>query len=282
MRARLVVFPVKGRNWCFTRSLDSVSGPESSSPSPALKDLWRKISTHGRPAQEKAEIVADFVADKMNRAWIGLEKAPAGTFKSKIHSLGLRLLSRVKPSEIFLKSVTKDITEVEITYPSSLNPRLVRRRVRHIAMRGAAIHKRYFYGSVALLPFTTVLAVLPLPNIPFFWILFRAYSHWRALKGSERLLLLVSDCSRSWNLLRGSGKENGSMEDSNHSPDNGRSNHSPDSAPESPWVLKPSDDLERLVQRDTEDGCVSCCTISSISKEYDLNKKDILKFKDFQ
>ncbi|KAG1334417.1 hypothetical protein COCNU_03G005360 [Cocos nucifera] len=266
MRARLVVFPVKGRNWCFTRALDSVSGSESSSPSPALKDLWRKISSHGRPAQEKAEIVVDFVAHKMNRAWIGLEKAPAGTFKSKIHSLGLWLLSRVKPSEIFLKSVTKDITKVEITYPS----------------RGAAIHKRYFYGSVSLLPLTTVLAVLPLPNIPFFWILFRAYSHWRALKGSERLLLLVSDCSRSWSLLRGSGKENGSMEDSNCSPDNGDSNHSPDSAPESPWVLKPSDDLEKLVQRDMEDGGVSCCTISNISKEYDLNKKDVLKFKDFQ
>ena len=24
--------------------------------------------------------------------------------------------------------------------------------------------------------------VLPLPNIPFFWFLFRSYSHWRALK----------------------------------------------------------------------------------------------------
>ncbi|XP_038972261.1 uncharacterized protein LOC103701666 [Phoenix dactylifera] len=280
MRARLVVFPIRGRNWCFTRSLDSVSGPESSSPPPALKDLWRKISSHGRPVQEKAEIVVDFGADKMNRAWIGLEKAPSGTFKSKIHSLGLRLLSRVKPSEIFLKSVSKDITKVEITYPSSLNPRLVRRRLRHIAMRGSAIHKRYFYSSVFLLPFTTILAVLPLPNIPFFWILFRAYSHWRALKGSERLLLLVSDCSRSWSLLRGNGKENGSMKDSNCSPDNEDSNCSPDNAPESPWVLKPSDDLERLVQRDPEDG-VSCCTISSICKEYDLDKKDVLKFKEF-
>ncbi|KAJ0488463.1 hypothetical protein HanHA300_Chr12g0433131 [Helianthus annuus] len=26
--------------------------------------------------------------------------------------------------------------------------------------------------------------VLPLPNVPFFWILFRTYSHWRALKVS--------------------------------------------------------------------------------------------------
>ena len=83
---------------------------------------------------------------KMNNAWIGLEKAPQGTLKNKIHlwasftphsffwpycflsllsvlylyihRLGLRLLSRVKPSEIFLKSISKEITDVQITYPS--------------------------------------------------------------------------------------------------------------------------------------------------------------------
>lgn len=77
----------------------------------------------------------DFVSEKMNRAWVTLERAPEGTFKSKLHSLGLWLLSRVKPSEVFLKSVSKDLTGVEITYPASLNPRLVRRRLRHIAMR---------------------------------------------------------------------------------------------------------------------------------------------------
>ncbi|CAL9110979.1 unnamed protein product [Musa textilis] len=119
MRARLVVFPIKGRSWCFSRSAESVSGADSSStPPPRLGDLWRRISSHGRSAQESAEIVVDFISDKMNRAWTGLEKAPAGTLKSRIHGLGLRLLSGVKPSEIFLKSVTKDITTVEITYPA--------------------------------------------------------------------------------------------------------------------------------------------------------------------
>nr|KJB75832.1 hypothetical protein B456_012G060300 [Gossypium raimondii] len=33
---------------------------------------------------------------------------------------GLRLLARVKPSEIFLKSITKDVTNVQITYPCRL------------------------------------------------------------------------------------------------------------------------------------------------------------------
>ncbi|XP_010247397.1 PREDICTED: uncharacterized protein LOC104590427 isoform X2 [Nelumbo nucifera] len=183
MRARLIVFPIKGRNWCFSRSIDtSVSELGYSRTSPTLKDLCKEISSNGKSMNENAELVVDFVSDKMNRAWIGLEKAPEGTFKKKIYGLGLHLLARVKPSEIFLKSISKEVTEVEVTFPKSLNSRLVRRRLRHTALRGTIIHRKYFYGSVSLLPFTMAFTVLPLPNIPFFWILFRSYSHWRALK----------------------------------------------------------------------------------------------------
>lgn len=34
--------------------------------------------------------------------------------------LGLKLLSRVKPSEILLKSINKDVTEVEVIHPTRL------------------------------------------------------------------------------------------------------------------------------------------------------------------
>ncbi|XP_042503885.1 uncharacterized protein C23H3.12c [Macadamia integrifolia] len=204
MNARLIVFPVKGRNWCFSRSgnpsaITIESESHSARSSSTLRDLWKKISSNGKPVNENAELVVDFISDKMNRAWIGFERAPAGSLKNKIHGLGLHLLSGVKPSEILLKSISKDVKKIEITYPKSLNPRLVRRRLRHIALRGTKIHGKYFYGSITLLPFTTAFTVLPLPNIPFFWVLYRTYSNWRALKGSERLLLLVSDGSAIWN-----------------------------------------------------------------------------------
>ncbi|XP_020083062.1 uncharacterized protein LOC109706556 [Ananas comosus] len=284
MRARVVVFPIRGRAWVFSRSLElpaaaaitSASAAESAAPPPppTLKVLWEKVSARGRKPQERAEAVVDFVADKMNGAWSSLERAPKGTFKSKIHSLGLRLLSQVKPSEIFLKSVSKDITKVEITYPVSLNPRLVRRRLRHIALRGAALHRKYLYGSVFLLPVSSVFTVLPLPNIPFFWILFRAYSHWRALKGSERLVHLVSDSPTSWNLLLGNEKENGSKEDSN--------NHRKSATISPPWVFDPSEDLERLLRsgESSKDG-VDYCRVSRVCEAYTLDKKHVLKYIDF-
>ncbi|KAL6576917.1 hypothetical protein OROMI_011193 [Orobanche minor] len=189
MRARLIVFPVKGRNWCFSRSIDSLVSDSGSGITPStLKDLWRKLSFSSNPNVDSStnananpnRWAAN--AELMNKAWIGLEKAPEGSFKRKIHVVGLKLLARVKPSEIFLKSISNEVSHVEVTYPASLNARLVRRRLRHIATRGSIIHKKYVYVSVTLLPLTSAFMVLPLPNIPFFWCLFRTYSHWRALQ----------------------------------------------------------------------------------------------------
>ncbi|KAK8294184.1 hypothetical protein V6Z12_D06G238700 [Gossypium hirsutum] len=204
MKARLVVFPIKGKIWCFSRSIDQSASAFNSANTPStVKELWKKISSNSKPLNANAELLVDFISNKMNNAWVGLEKAPEGSFKNKLHGFGLQLLARVKPSEILLKSISKEVTNVRITYPPSLNSRLVRRRLRHIAMRGTVIHRKYFYGSVTLLPLTTALAVLPLPNIPFFWVLFRTYSHWRALQ--------MMEASKELDELLRKGYENGSV-----------------------------------------------------------------------
>ncbi|KAL6137333.1 hypothetical protein ACLB2K_062625 [Fragaria x ananassa] len=272
MRARLIVFPVKGRNWCFSRSIDPLVSDSGSGNTPStLKDLWKRINFSSNPNVNStsnananvnifaanAELLVDFTSNKMNNAWISLEKAPEGTFKRKIHGVGLKLLSRVKPSEIFLKSITNVVSHVEVTYPSSLNARLVRRRLRHIAMRGSIIHKKYLYGSVTLLPLTSAFMVLPLPNIPFFWCLFRTYSHWRALQGSEKLLQLVSDSAET--------------------PDGNGVEHGTKKILSSPWVLQPSKELEELLHEGDDD--LNKQAILNICKAFDLNSNDVLKYR---
>ncbi|KAF7083624.1 hypothetical protein CFC21_087392 [Triticum aestivum] len=277
MQARVVVFPIRGRAWCFARprpvlpatsASASAAGSGALPPPPTLKDLWLGISAGGRTAPENAEAVADFVADKMNRAWIGFGSAPEGSVKRRIHSFGLKLLSRVRPSETLLKSLTKDVSMLEIVHPASINPRLVRRRLRHIAVRGAAIHKKYLYGSICMLPVTSVFMVLPLPNIPFFWTLFRAYSHWRALQGSERLHLLVSDCS-------GEGKTLPEKK-------NGMSTRKDDDSQYAPWNFQPSQKLDGFLKRRGLDEGLDCDTISRICQTYDLDKVDVLKYRDLE
>ncbi|KAE9467956.1 hypothetical protein C3L33_00062, partial [Rhododendron williamsianum] len=218
----------------------------------------------------------------MNRAWTGLEKAPPGSFKNKLYGLGLRLLARVKPSEIFLKSISKEVTKVEVTFPSrfvSLYLLLVNlfdvlihshfnicppqpiskhvtfktstvkdgvdlpiyalerdsERVRNLGPDMVGAECRDSEVDMLMFKSTTYTQkvkaycpkVLPLPNIPFFWVLFRSYSHWRALK-----------------------------------------------------VLQPSKELEELIQRGDIHGGLSKCLISTICKTYDLNKIDVLKYQD--
>ncbi|KAH6790022.1 K+-H+ exchange-like protein [Perilla frutescens var. frutescens] len=119
MRAKVVVFPIRGRNWCFSRSIDPSAPAAQSSTTPStVKEFWNKISSKRSSEDSKVELAVDFVANKMNGAWSKLEKAPQGTIKNKIHGLGLKLLSRVKPSEIFFKSIPKEINSVDIVYPS--------------------------------------------------------------------------------------------------------------------------------------------------------------------
>ncbi|XP_052487897.1 uncharacterized protein LOC105774095 isoform X1 [Gossypium raimondii] len=282
MRARLVVFPIKGKNWCFSRSIDLSTSESSAASTPStVKELCKKISSNSKPLSANAELLVDFISNKMNKAWIGLEKAAEGSFKNKLHGLGLRLLARVKPSEILLKSITKDVTNVLldcwfVPHTSnifcSLNARLVRRRLRQIALRGTVLHRKYFYGSVSLLPLTTAFTVLPLPNIPFFWVLFRTYSHWRAVQGSEKLLQLVSDYSLVQNSIILSGKGN----ESEHNDSKCGTKNSPSSQ----WVLEPSKELEDLINRGHEENYLSEQAISDICNSFSLNKNDVLKCRD--
>ena len=70
MRAKLVVFPIKGTNWCFSRSIsDSIASSNlgsafSQTPS-TLKELWRNISSKPKPFNANAELLVDFVSLKV-------------------------------------------------------------------------------------------------------------------------------------------------------------------------------------------------------------------------
>ncbi|KZV44957.1 hypothetical protein F511_27931 [Dorcoceras hygrometricum] len=270
MRAKLVVFPIRGRSWCFSRMIDpSRPGAQSPNTPSTLRELYSVLfSSNQSPVNgfqssqtSKVELVVDFVANKMNVAWINLEKAPQGTIKNKIHVylrhpqvllhviFGLKLLSRVKPSEIFFKSIPKETDCVEITYPS----------------RGSVIHKQYFYKSAILLPLTSVFMVLPLPNVPFFWILFRTYSHWRASQGSEKLLHLVTDSAEKVKVRESSTPV---------------SNKETKNSVISSWVFQPSADLDKLlVHKDGDGEGLNDFTISKICQKFYLNAADVVKYR---
>ncbi|KAJ6696052.1 K+-H+ EXCHANGE-LIKE PROTEIN [Salix koriyanagi] len=106
--------------------------------------------------------------------------------------------------------------------------------------------------------------VLPLPNIPFFWLLFRSYSNWRALK-------LVSDCSYADNSLVPNAE--GSK------PESEESKHKFHNSQVSLWVLQPSKELEELHNKHADENGLSDSGISEICKNFSLNTKDVSKFR---
>ncbi|CAI9757754.1 unnamed protein product [Fraxinus pennsylvanica] len=135
-------------------------------------------------------------------------------------------------------------------------------------IRGSVIHKQYFYGSAILLPLTSVFMVLPLPNIPFFWILFRTYSHWRAAKGSEKLLHVVTDDSSGPNQHLESKKSESTTLNSDKGSDDSVG---------PPWVFDPSKELDEVIHHDDANG-LSKCSIKKICEKFNLNTLDVIKY----
>ncbi|XLR09901.1 hypothetical protein S83_037839, partial [Arachis hypogaea] len=67
MRAKLVVFPIRGRNWCFSRAIDHSlknSATSSSHSPPTFKELWKGINVADKPFNAKAELLADYCGNK--------------------------------------------------------------------------------------------------------------------------------------------------------------------------------------------------------------------------
>ncbi|PPE00392.1 hypothetical protein GOBAR_DD02567 [Gossypium barbadense] len=242
MRARLVVFPIKGKNRCFSRSIDLSTSESSAASTPStVKELCKKISSNSKPLSANAELLVDFISNKvLLDCWF----VP--------HT-----------SNIFC----------------SLNARLVRRRLRQIALRGTVLHRKYFYGSVSLLPLTTAFTLKRTIQRLAEWgkrVRCITITHGclsvLMLRGSEKLLQLVSDYSLVQNSIILSGKGN----ESEHNDSKCGTKNSPSSQ----WVLEPSKELEDLINRGHEENYLSEQAISDICNSFSLNKNDVLKCRD--
>ncbi|KAJ5028183.1 mitochondrial K+-H+ exchange-related-domain-containing protein [Bipolaris maydis] len=54
------------------------------------------------------------------------------------------------------------------------------------------MHRSKLIWSVVIMPFTAPFMLVPIiPNLPFFYVLYRAWSHWKALGGARHLEFLL-------------------------------------------------------------------------------------------
>ncbi|KIL59059.1 hypothetical protein M378DRAFT_169819 [Amanita muscaria Koide BX008] len=151
--------------------------------------------------------VANWVTSKAAETWAGFGKQPKG-WKRSIYQTGEKLMDRLDFEELALKSIDPSLgptitrtpspsiaesLKVPLLYPPSINtgPETLS-DLRALVKYRTPKHKRGFYLWALVAPLTTPFMLIPLiPNIPFFFCVWRSWSHYRAYKASQYLNTLL-------------------------------------------------------------------------------------------
>ncbi|KAJ2607229.1 hypothetical protein H4S08_004895 [Coemansia sp. RSA 1365] len=122
---------------------------------------------------------------------------PRDTWRGKIYAYGERLMDRIDYKEYFLKEVpTKSegamVNRVDIVAPALLNETEIISGLRSLAQKQEPHHGRWMKYCCYMLPISSLFTLVPvIPNFPFFYNLFRVYSHYKARHGAQHLLHLL-------------------------------------------------------------------------------------------
>ncbi|KAB5577749.1 mitochondrial K+-H+ exchange-related-domain-containing protein [Coniochaeta sp. 2T2.1] len=143
------------------------------------------------------------VQEKAASTWASWEQKDKGWQKTVV-SYGNRALRRIPYEEWGLKSVpplserrktqeTDGTDKVEVVFPKSLIPtEKVSGVIRTLATEREALHKRKLIWCLVGMPISAPVALIPVvPNIPFFYLVYRAWSHYRAIQGGRHLQFLL-------------------------------------------------------------------------------------------
>jgi len=149
----------------------------------------------------------DWGVGKANKTWVEWETSDKNTtvggVKVKVTQYGNQFLRRIPFEEWGLKSIPgrkklaagEQQSKVEVAYPAlyqGLQKESLMDVLKRLSTERQGLHKNRLMGSVALMPLTIPVGLIPImPNFPFLYLAFRAYSHWRALLGSRHLDFLV-------------------------------------------------------------------------------------------
>jgi len=157
--------------------------------------------------------------NKAIETWKSWSKAPESHWKFKVYSFGKKAQSRLEFEELALRSIDPSLgpritssdegtgtlsvmdgkrVKIPVVHPESFQsftsePPLV--NLKNHALHRAPKHKRLLYAYIFIAPLTTPFIFVPIiPNIPFFFCVWRAWSNYRASRAAKYLIdLLKSD-----------------------------------------------------------------------------------------
>ncbi|QRW00669.1 potassium/hydrogen exchange-like protein [Ceratobasidium sp. AG-Ba] len=158
--------------------------------------------------------------DKVAQMWIDWGKASGG-WKLKVHTYGEKLIDRIDFEELALASTDTSLgpkmsklsahesegkrlsekqsethsVSIPLIYPpaymSSVDPLI---HLRALLVHRSPLHRSRTWLWMGLAPFTAPFMLLPVvPNLPFFFCVWRGWTHWKAHKASAYLLELIEN-----------------------------------------------------------------------------------------
>ncbi|EUC42389.1 hypothetical protein COCMIDRAFT_28987 [Bipolaris oryzae ATCC 44560] len=148
----------------------------------------------------------DKITLKASETWVAWEKDQKAVWdwKRKVTFYGNQALTRIPYEEWGLKTIpaltAKRRQEIldgkakyEVLFPGKyLSQQRVPGLLEKLAKERQNMHRSKLIWSVVIMPFTAPFMLVPIiPNLPFFYVLYRAWSHWKALGGARHLEFLL-------------------------------------------------------------------------------------------
>ncbi|KAI1461535.1 mitochondrial K+-H+ exchange-related-domain-containing protein [Annulohypoxylon moriforme] len=151
------------------------------------------------------QTIVDKATVRAAKLWSGWEKKEEG-WQKKVVVYGNSLLRRIHFEEWGLKSVPPLSTkrrEEEILgkdknlliYPEDIIPTKQAVNVlRALGTDREPLHRSRLIWCLIGMPISAPFALVPvIPNLPFFYLMYRAWSHWRALAGGKHIRFLCDN-----------------------------------------------------------------------------------------
>ncbi|OPB38322.1 hypothetical protein A0O28_0014270 [Trichoderma guizhouense] len=139
------------------------------------------------------------------RKWAQWEKMEKG-WQRKVVDYGNHAFRRIPFEEWGLKSVPplsarrredelRGRDAVQLVFPPAAIPEhKAEGVVRKLATERQALHRQRLIWCFVGMPITAPLGLVPLvPNLPFFYLVYRAWSHWRAINGGKHVQWLLQN-----------------------------------------------------------------------------------------
>ncbi|KXJ95694.1 mitochondrial K+-H+ exchange-related-domain-containing protein [Microdochium bolleyi] len=149
--------------------------------------------------------LADKVTVRAAKLWAGWEKKEKG-WQRKVVDYGNYALRRIPFEEWGLKSVPPLSTrrreeesvgtyKAQLIYPDSIIPTTkALQLLQTLGTEREKLHRSRLIWSMVGMPISAPFALVPVvPNIPFFYLVYRAWSHWRAMAGGKHIQFLISN-----------------------------------------------------------------------------------------